>query len=58
MGRHKKENKEDDRLEIRISKEEKERIKAIAEEQKKPVAELIKESLRKLPDPKTSGNET
>jgi predicted DNA-binding protein len=44
--------KENDRLEIRISTEEKERLRAIAEEQNKAVAELVKETLKNLPDPK------
>jgi predicted DNA-binding protein len=46
--------KEDNRLEIRISSEEKERLKAIAEEQNKPVAEVVKEAVRKIPNPKNS----
>jgi predicted DNA-binding protein len=42
--------KEDDRLEIRISKEEKEKLKAIAEEENKAVSELVKEQLKNLTD--------
>jgi predicted DNA-binding protein len=45
--------KEDERLHIRISSEEKERLRAIAEEQEKPIAELVKETLKNLPDPKS-----
>jgi predicted DNA-binding protein len=45
--------KEDERLHIRISSEEKERLRAIAEEQEKPIAEVVKELLKSLPDPKT-----
>jgi hypothetical protein len=44
--------KEDERLHIRISSEEKERLRAIAEEQNKAIAEMVKEHLKSLPDPK------
>jgi predicted DNA-binding protein len=44
--------KEDERLHIRISSKEKERLRAIASEHNKAIAEVVKEHLKSLSDPK------
>lgn len=44
--------KEDTRLEIRISWEDKEKLEAIAEEEQKSKSEIVREQIKKLPDPR------
>ncbi|MBD0362313.1 MAG: ribbon-helix-helix protein, CopG family [Coleofasciculus sp. C3-bin4] len=44
--------KEDSRLEIRISWEDKEKLEAIAEQENKSKSEIVREQIKNLPDPR------
>jgi predicted DNA-binding protein len=43
---------EDARLEIRISWEDKDKLEAIAEQENKSKSEIVREQIKKLPDPR------
>jgi predicted DNA-binding protein len=52
MGRPKKDKTEDDRLEIRISSDAKEKLQAYAEEKGTTKSEVLREHIDSLPDPR------
>jgi predicted DNA-binding protein len=44
--------KEDSRLEIRISWEDKDKLEAIAEQENKSKSEIVRSAIKSLPDPR------